>query len=330
MISVIIPAYNASRLIERTISSIQNQSYDGEIEIVIVDDCSTDDTASVVEAIGDKRIRYYLQESNQGPSAARNRGIRECKGEYIAFIDSDDYWKEDFLKETYCFLENHPEAVAVFTGQEHKTLSNASSIEPKCLIRENPPAESLVLDDFFVFWKEQGATPLCSGSILMRGDLLRRIGGQRENLRICEDLEYWCYVGLHGKIGFIPKILFVSDGVRGNDSQKRITRRQRLARYRPRWHNAVPIRQWIERLNVTALPGLSTDGFHYVIGDVAAIMVYSMIQDGRWTVAFKEFRSYHQWMPNTSMKRLMAKCSCCILTWYLLCLMLYSRERLKK
>ena len=93
LVSVVIPLYNAEKYIEETIQSILDQTYK-EIEIVIVDDGSTDQSPAIVKELGEKypgKVRYVHQ-SNQGVSVARNTGIENATGEYIAFLDSDDLW----------------------------------------------------------------------------------------------------------------------------------------------------------------------------------------------------------------------------------------------
>ncbi len=97
MVSVIVPTYNRQNTISRAVLSVLNQSY-GDLEIIIVDDCSTDNTEEVVKNIRDKRIHYVRHKTNQGACAARNTGILLAKGEYIAFQDSDDVWQEDKLQ----------------------------------------------------------------------------------------------------------------------------------------------------------------------------------------------------------------------------------------
>lgn len=89
MISVVIPTYNRAGVIVRSVESVLNQSY-RDIEVIVVDDCSTDDTKAVLETIKDERLRYCCLEKNSGACAARNKGIELSRGEYIAFQDSDD------------------------------------------------------------------------------------------------------------------------------------------------------------------------------------------------------------------------------------------------
>ena len=331
-ISVIIPAYNAERFIARSLDSVWKQDFHGSMEVLVIDDCSSDATFNLLQktASAEPRLKVLRQERNQGPAAARNRGIAASSGRYIAFLDADDYWKPSFLKKTSDFLDANQDAACVFVGQEHKTVSAESSIEPKCLVRGTAPEMPLVLDDFFVFWREQGVTPLCSGSLMIRGELLRKIGGQREEFRVCEDLEYWCYIALHGKIGFIPEILFVSDGARNGEARKKLTRRQRLQRYAPRWKNARRMAEWGERLFATKSPILETDAFRYVMGDVAGIMIYSMIQDRRWGCALEEYRQYKDCLPRNAVNRLLAHFCFFACLWYCACFLLYLRERLKK
>lgn len=91
LISVVIPTYNRADLIYRAISSVLEQSYQN-LEIIVVDDNSQDNTESVVQGMNDDRIRYYRLGKNQGGSVSRNKGIQESQGQYIAFLDSDDLW----------------------------------------------------------------------------------------------------------------------------------------------------------------------------------------------------------------------------------------------
>src|SRR5437868_7134370 len=97
-VSVIIPTYNRGKLITRAVNSVLNQTFN-DFEIIIVDDGSKDETKNILMPYQNQkknRIKYFYQE-NRGISAARNRGIKESTGEYIAFLDSDDEWVSDKL-----------------------------------------------------------------------------------------------------------------------------------------------------------------------------------------------------------------------------------------
>lgn len=91
LVSIVIPTFNRANLIARTITSALNQSYQN-IEIIVVDDASTDSTPTVVQNIDDLRLRYHRLKKNGGPSIARNTGINLAQGQFVAFLDSDDEW----------------------------------------------------------------------------------------------------------------------------------------------------------------------------------------------------------------------------------------------
>ena len=102
MISVILPSYNREATIKRAIESVLKQTF-ADIELIVVDDGSTDHTKDVVQSIADSRIRYIYQD-NAGACVARNTGIKAAKGEFIAFQDSDDSWNEYKLEKQYNLL----------------------------------------------------------------------------------------------------------------------------------------------------------------------------------------------------------------------------------
>ena len=114
-VSVIVPTHNRADLIEYSIRSVLAQTYP-DFELLVVDNGSTDSTRSVVDGIGDPRIRYIYQENSGGPAGPRNTGIRESRGEYVAFLDSDDLWVPTKLARQVEVLEKRP-AVGLVYGQ---------------------------------------------------------------------------------------------------------------------------------------------------------------------------------------------------------------------
>lgn len=94
LVTVVIPSYNRAAFLGRAVANACTQSY-RELEIVIVDDASSDDTRSVADSFADPRVRYIRHSANRGVSAARNTGVRAARGEYVAFLDDDDQWKPD-------------------------------------------------------------------------------------------------------------------------------------------------------------------------------------------------------------------------------------------
>lgn len=105
LVSIIMPSYNTAQYIEKTIKSVLDQTYTNW-ELLIVDDCSTDNTDEVVKNyLTDKRINYLKNEQNSGAAVSRNRALREAKGQWIAFLDSDDLWMPEKLEKQICFMK---------------------------------------------------------------------------------------------------------------------------------------------------------------------------------------------------------------------------------
>ena len=122
LVSIIMPSYNTSDFISETIKSVLNQSY-ANWELLIVDDCSTDNTDEIVRPfLLDKRIRYLKNENNSGAAVSRNRALREAKGKWIAFLDSDDLWMPDKLSKQIRFMEKN---------SYHFSYTNYSEIDTK-------------------------------------------------------------------------------------------------------------------------------------------------------------------------------------------------------
>ena len=106
LVSVIMPTYNCGRFIAESIRSVLAQTYT-HFELLIVDDCSTDNTAEVVASFEDLRIHYQKNEQNTGAALTRNKALRAAKGRYIAFLDADDLWAPEKLEKQVAFMEQH-------------------------------------------------------------------------------------------------------------------------------------------------------------------------------------------------------------------------------
>ena len=107
LVSIIMPSYNTAKFISETIESVLAQTYPNW-ELIIVDDCSTDDTDAVVcPYLVDDRIRYIKNEKNRGAAVSRNRALREAKGKWVAFLDSDDLWFPEKLEKQISFMKKN-------------------------------------------------------------------------------------------------------------------------------------------------------------------------------------------------------------------------------
>jgi Glycosyl transferase family 2 len=268
LISVIIPAFNVASCLGRCLESVLRQSHSHH-EVIVVDDGSTDGTAEVLGEYGDK-IRHCYQE-NRGPSVARNQGLRLAQGEFVAFLDADDYWLPDFLSCCMEFLEQYPEAGAVSTGQKIITWKGEVHINPPLLQRDREKQNARLLSEFFRFWAEQDH--IRTGSCVIRRTLVERAGPMREDLRIAEDLEYWGYLATFGTWGFIPEILWVGDGTPSAASQGW------LNKYRQRSRSCPTVEIWQQRL-APRLRDCDWDGFRAVRGRVAQAYAYYALLGG--------------------------------------------------
>lgn len=114
LVSIITPCYNSEKYIEETYQSINKQGY-SNWEWIIVDDCSMDNSVTIIHSFDDDRINLIVQQTNQGAANARNLALTKAKGRYITFIDSDDLWLPDFLETTINYLKNNNEEL-VYTS----------------------------------------------------------------------------------------------------------------------------------------------------------------------------------------------------------------------
>lgn len=123
LVSIIMPSWNTGKFIGESIQSVLNQTYT-KWELIIVDDCSTDNTDKIVGSFKDERIRFLKNAKNSGAALTRNRAIREAKGEWIAFLDSDDLWLPQKLEKQIAFMK---EKGYTFSFTEYEKIDEASN-----------------------------------------------------------------------------------------------------------------------------------------------------------------------------------------------------------
>lgn len=133
LVSVIMPSYNTVKFIKESINSVLNQTHQ-DFELIIVDDCSTDNTDEVISKIKDERIKYIKNQKNSGAAVSRNRALREAKGRWIAFLDSDDVWLPEKLEKQIAFMKDNEykfSYTAYEEMDEESTLTGVSVTGPK-------------------------------------------------------------------------------------------------------------------------------------------------------------------------------------------------------
>lgn len=193
-VSVIIPTYNRVEHLKETVDSVLKQSY-GDFEIIVVDDGSTDDTKKTVKEIMkcSQKIRYIYQE-NSGVANARNKGIVNSKGEYVAFLDDDDRWESDKLELQVREMEKDRK-VGLCSSKAY--LEGAKPTSPKIL-------PIITGSDYIDLLK---INFICLSTALIRRECLDAVGLFRQEFSPSEDYDIWLRISRKYKISFIDKCL---------------------------------------------------------------------------------------------------------------------------
>ncbi len=205
MISIIIPTFNRSSYLRQAVDSVLSQDYflnrenSESHELIIVDDGSTDDTRKVVDSF-DQNIRYQYQE-HKGVSSARNLGLEISKGEYIAFLDSDDLWKKEKIRLQMEYMKANPQSVVCCT--QETWIRNGIFVNPRKRHRKHSG------------WIFEKVIPLCLlslSSALFRRRLFDEIGKFDEELPACEDYDLGLRLAFRYPVKFLDDPLIIKRG----------------------------------------------------------------------------------------------------------------------
>ena len=179
LVSVILPAYNAERFLGRALRSGLAQTYP-HLEIIVVDDGSTDRTAEVIRSFTDARVRY-LSQPNRGQGAARNLGIRQSAGRYLTFLDADDVYLPQKVERQVEFLTAHPDCAVVFCDALHFYSRRPRTL----LVRKSHPRPSDMLRELVRASLVNPNTMMISGEILRGGFWFREDRYYPEEWDLC-------------------------------------------------------------------------------------------------------------------------------------------------
>lgn len=233
-VAVVVPAYNASSFLRRTLETIAAQTF-APAEVVIVDDGSTDDTAAIAEAFAAERHPFrvlVLRESHRGPGATRNAGIARATAEWVAFLDSDDLWAREKLEVVADAIRNHPDVNILCHNERMTMLDGAERIidTASVYVPSASFARQLFRQNLF-----------STSAVVCRRDLLVRFGGFDEHLSSSQDYELWLRMSSQLAPMFISRLLGVYVVRPGNISTSNFWRRLRnvlLVKHRHRHHVA--------------------------------------------------------------------------------------------
>lgn len=219
MISIVIAAYNCEPYLEQAIRSIQSQRYQN-LEVLIVNDGSTDNTRQLAERLAqdDPRITVINQPNSGGPAQPRNLGMERSRGEYICFLDPDDYWYPDKLEKQIALIESRPDVDLVFSDM-HRVDEHGASLGPSYLARVNymdsaidylepiAPNVYITRPGFYPYSSVGVVGPVTSSIVLRR----RALEGLDEwfplDLVVGEDIDLWFRILIKGKAAFINEAL---------------------------------------------------------------------------------------------------------------------------
>ncbi|SMC26341.1 Glycosyltransferase involved in cell wall bisynthesis [Desulfacinum hydrothermale DSM 13146] len=192
-VSVIMPCYNAASYLRQALESVTGQTH-GAVELIVVDDGSTDESRDILAQY--PRVKV-LRQDRQGPYPARNLGLKVATGEYVAFLDADDYWAPTFLEEMLAALQGTDAALAYCGWQNVGAVR--SSGEPYV----PPDYEKEGKVHAFL----RSASPWPIHAALIRKEALDAVGGFSTALRTCMDYDLWLRIGLSHPIVRVPRVL---------------------------------------------------------------------------------------------------------------------------
>ncbi|MCU0523781.1 MAG: glycosyltransferase family 2 protein [Elainella sp. Prado103] len=192
-ISVIIPAYNAERTILATIASVQQQTFT-DFEMIVINDGSTDHTLALLQEISDDRLKIFSY-TNGGLSVARNRGIAQATGEYIALLDADDLWTVDKLACQWQALEQDQTAGVAYSWTYFMDAQGQTSVPGAEHSFTGNVLPALLVNNFIA----SGSNPL------IRKSAVDAIGGFDPDCAGCADWDYWLRLALRYPFQVVPK-----------------------------------------------------------------------------------------------------------------------------
>ena len=194
LVSIIIPSYNYGSFISQTLDNLLAQSYQNW-EAIIIDDGSTDDTGEVVDVYLKKDTRFiYIYQSNRGPSSARNNGLKHAKGDYVCFLDADDFFSKDKITSQVCFMEEYKDCDISYTSyyyfKDRKIDELFRDFFLTEKIKESMPKIN-VRGQAVLPYLVRGLLLTVNAALLRRGFLLSHELYFDENYRLYEDRDFW-------------------------------------------------------------------------------------------------------------------------------------------
>ena len=196
--SVVIPTFNRLASTEKAVLSVLNQTFPAE-EVIVIDDGSTDNSSKILSKKY-PNLKWIFQE-NHGVSHARNQGVENASGNWIAFLDSDDTWEPTKLEKQVEFLQSRSDLSLCHTDENW--IRNQNPVKPPAYLNKS---------DVDIFSKSLIRCIICPSSVVMQKSVFTELGKFREDLPVCEDYDLWLRTIIGYKIGYLPLKLVTKYG----------------------------------------------------------------------------------------------------------------------
>ena len=197
-VSVVIPTFNRWPLLVEAVDSVLTQSY-RDFELIVIDDGSTDATASELAKLA-PRLQVFVTQ-RRGVSAARNLGVSQSRGHYIAFLDSDDVWLNSKLERQTRFMDEHPELHICQTDEIW--IRNGVRVNPRA-VHQKPSGD--------IFTRSLELCLVSPSAVMMTKAVFERTGGFDETFPVCEDYDLWLRISAQHQVSLIPDRLTIKRG----------------------------------------------------------------------------------------------------------------------
>lgn len=251
MVTVVMPCYNAAPFVEEAVTSVLEQSHQA-IELIVVDDGSTDNSTDVVGNLAKAhpgKIRL-IQQNQHGPYVARNLGLAHATGDFIAFLDADDWWRKDFLEKLHTALMENRGAALAYCGWQNTGV-------------EGNRGEPYVPTDYEKEGKTErflrAASPWPIHAALTRRTAVTAVSGFQTYLPTCMDYDFWLRIGMASPIVLVPEV---------------------MAFYRHHQGGQIISKQWRQAKNVWTVKKTFVREFPELVSELGSEKLRSLIDGG--------------------------------------------------
>lgn len=282
--SVIVPLYNKAPYVEKALRSVLAQTF-ADYELIVVNDGSKDDSLIVAERVLEGSGAIIIDQENAGVSTARNNGVAASHGEYICFLDADDWWESRFLERMNRFVDEYPEARLFATNYHY--VKNGQSI-----VKLNIPTGYF---NYCKVYSEVLCQPVWTGAACVPRPVFDGFGGFRPHLKLGEDFDLWIKIALKYKVAFLNEPL--ANYNQDVDIVNRGTRRLQKPEYHMLWNldyleveekTNPDYKQLIDNLRAySLLPYYISKEYHKLAAEELSKVEWSL-QDEEWQKLYKK------------------------------------------